>query len=216
MILRLASGSVTPASRSRKRSSASTCDERHLVVVAERGDDLLALVLAHHPVVDVHARELVADRLVHEQRRHRRVDPAGQAADHAPVADLLADSGDLLLDHRRRGPGHVAAADALQERLEHCVAVRRVDDLRVVLDAVQAAVDVLQRRHRRLGRRRERGEARRRLEHGVAVRHPARCSWGWPNSSRPSSRTSSCERPNSPTGADSTRPPSSSTIACMP
>src|SRR3954454_17354184 len=47
------------------------CDERHLVVVAERGDHLVALVLAHQPVVDEHAGDLVADRLVHEQRCHR-------------------------------------------------------------------------------------------------------------------------------------------------
>jgi hypothetical protein len=41
------------------------------------------------------------------------------------------------------------------------------------LDAVQVARAVLESRHRRLGRRRQRGEPRRRLEHGVAVTHPA-------------------------------------------
>ena len=51
-------------------------DERDLEVVAEGGDDLLALVLAHQAVVDEHARQLVADGAVDEQRRDARVDAA--------------------------------------------------------------------------------------------------------------------------------------------
>src|SRR3712207_8612305 len=42
-------------------------DQRHLEVVAERGDYLLALVLAHQPVVDEDARELVAHRAVRSE-----------------------------------------------------------------------------------------------------------------------------------------------------
>ena len=57
-------------------------------VAAERLDDLLGLVRPHQPVVDEHAGELVADRLVDEQRRDRRVDAAGEAADHPLRADL--------------------------------------------------------------------------------------------------------------------------------
>ena len=109
-----------------------------------------------------------------EQRCDRRVDPARQPADDLPVADLRADRRDLLLDDRGRAPGPLAAADLLEERRQHVLAERGVDDLRVVLDAVERALDVLHRRHRRLGRGRQRGEARRRLEHRVAVRHPAR------------------------------------------
>ncbi len=67
-------------------------DQRHLEVVAEGGDDLLALVLAHQPVVDEHAGQPVADRPVHEQRRDARVDAAGEPADRPPVADLLRGS----------------------------------------------------------------------------------------------------------------------------
>ena len=100
--LRLASGSVTPLSFSRKRGSASTATSGTLKCVAEGGDDLLALVLAHQAVVDEHAGELIADRAVHEQRRDRGVDAAGEPADHAALADLLADARDLLLDDRGR------------------------------------------------------------------------------------------------------------------
>ena len=135
-------------------------DERDLEVVAERGDDLLALVLAHEPVVDEHARELVADRAVHEQRRDARVDAPAQAADDATVPDLRADRRDLLGDDALRAPRAVGAADVDQEALEDRLAIRRVDDLGVKLDAVDAAVDGLDRSDRRHRRRRQRGEAR--------------------------------------------------------
>ena len=42
------------------------------------------------------------------------------------------------------------------------------------------------------------------------------CESGVPASRRPCSATVSVERPNSPTSAPSTRPPSVSTRACMP
>ena len=141
--------------------------------VAEGGDDLLALVLAHEAVVDEDAGELVADRAVDEHRGDARVDAAGEAADDAPVADLRADARDLLLDDRRRRPGQVAAADVAEERLEDVLPEGRVDDLGVELDAVEAALDRLDGGHGRRGRRGERGEPGRRGEDRVAVRHPA-------------------------------------------
>ena len=49
----------------------------------------------------------------------------------------------------------------------------RVDDLGVELDPVEAALGVLGRGDRRLGARGESREARRRLEDGVPVAHPA-------------------------------------------
>ena len=73
---RFSSGSVTPASRARKRSCACDVHERHAEAVAERLDDLRRLVAAQQAVVDEDARELVADGLVHEQRRDRAVDAA--------------------------------------------------------------------------------------------------------------------------------------------
>ena len=83
-------------------------DERDVEVAAERLDDLLGLVRAHQPVVDEDARELVADRLVDEQRRDGRVDAAGEPADDALRADLRADPLDLLLDHRGGRPASAA------------------------------------------------------------------------------------------------------------
>ena len=80
-------------------------DERDVEMLAERLDDLLRLVLAQQAVVDEDARELLADRLVHEQCRDSRVDAARQRTKHALASDLRADARDLLLDHRGRRPG---------------------------------------------------------------------------------------------------------------
>ena len=109
-ILRFSSGSATPASRERNRSLGLDVHERHLEVPAERLDDLLGLVLAQEAVVDEDARELVADRLVDEERRDGRVDAARERAETRSEPTLRADALDLLLDHRRGV--HVGGAPA--------------------------------------------------------------------------------------------------------
>ena len=157
--LRLASGSVTPASRSQEPGLRVDGDQRDLEGVAERGDDLLPLALAHQPVVDEHAGQLVADRAVHEQRRDRGVDAAREAADRPPVADLGADPRDLLIDDRGRAPASLGAADVLEEGRQDLLAERRVDDLRVELDRVDPPPRVLEGGDRRGRRGRELGEA---------------------------------------------------------
>ena len=90
MILRFSSGSRTPSSASRKIFDASTTlrtpGRRHEVAL-----DLLGLALAQQSVVDEHTGQLVTDRPLHERRRDRRVDAAGQTTDGLLVADLLAD-----------------------------------------------------------------------------------------------------------------------------
>ena len=51
-------------------------DQRDVVMAAEQIDHLSRLVLAQETVVDEDAGELIADRLVDQQRRHGRVDAA--------------------------------------------------------------------------------------------------------------------------------------------
>ena len=77
---------------------------------------LLGFVEPQQPGVDEHARELVADRLVHERGRDRGVDAAGESADHPFRADLRAHLVDRLLDDRRVGPRGPAVAHVEQER----------------------------------------------------------------------------------------------------
>ena len=141
--------------------------------VAAKGlDDLLRLVGAHQPVVDEHAGQLVADRLVDEQRRHGRVDATREPADDALRADLGPDPLDLLLDHGGGRPRRRSTGDLVEEVLEDLLPVGRVHDLRVELDGIETTARVLERRDRRRRGRRGDAGAGRRLRDGVAVAHP--------------------------------------------
>ena len=60
--------------------------QRHPGGVDEVALDLLGLAGAEQAVVDEHAREPVADGPLHEGGGHRRVDPAGEPAQHPLVA----------------------------------------------------------------------------------------------------------------------------------
>jgi hypothetical protein len=143
--MRFSSGSAIPSSRDRKRCCAWHVDERDVEVVLERLDHLQRLVLPHEAVVDEDARELIADRLVHEQRGDRGVDAARERAEHARRPDLRSNALDLLLDHRGGRPRRRRACDLVEEVLQQILAVRRVDDLRMELHAVELAPGLLER-----------------------------------------------------------------------
>ena len=85
MILRFSSGSRDAVERRREKLVRIDVDERNIVVAAEQADDLLGLALAQQAVVDEDAGQLVADRLVDQHGRDRRIDAAGQAADDPPL-----------------------------------------------------------------------------------------------------------------------------------
>ena len=142
--------------------------------------------------------------------------PPRESAEHALAADLRADPLDLLLDHGRGRPRRRRVGDVVEEVLQQLHAVRRVHDLGMELDAVQA-------RARAPRTRRSASTAsRRRRARRSAARRPSRggdihtvCSPGrsW-NSSTRSARSSVL--PNSETPVRSTRPPRSSASSCMP
>ena len=63
-----------------------------VIVMPEQVDHGLAFILAQQAVIDEHASELRADRLMDEHRGDGRIDAAGKTADHpARLADLGAD-----------------------------------------------------------------------------------------------------------------------------
>ena len=95
--------------------------ERHVEVSGERLHDLLRLVLAQQAVVDEHARELIADRLVDEQSGDRRVDAARQRAKHALAPHRRTDPLHLLLDHGCGCPRRRRAGDVVEEVLQQSV-----------------------------------------------------------------------------------------------
>ena len=125
-------------------------------------------------MIDEDAGELVADRLVDEQRGDGRIDPAGQPADHPALAHLRADAGDLAVAEMGHGPRAGAAGDGLHEIGEQRGAFRRVHHLGVELDAVEPARIVGDGRERRAGRDADGAEAGRQPRHAVAMAHPYR------------------------------------------
>ena len=114
MIFRFRSGSVTPASRSRKSADGVDEDERQ-VQPLEAAADLLGLVQPHHAVVDEDARQPIADGAMDQQRRDRRIDAAAQPADDRALPHLRANPFGRFLDERRHRPVAGAAADVERE-----------------------------------------------------------------------------------------------------
>jgi hypothetical protein len=134
--------------------------------------DLRRFVESHDAVVDEDAGQAIADRLVEEERRHRGVDAAAQAAHDPPLAHLPLDRVHRLLHERRHRPVAAAAADVEREVAEDLGAAIRVCDFGVEQDGVEASILVHHRGHRRVGARRGDGEAGRRALHEIAVARP--------------------------------------------
>src|SRR5258708_17877910 len=95
----------------------------------EQIDHRLGFVEPQQAVVDEHASELVADRLMDQNRGDRGIDAAGKAADHPALADLIADFFDRLLAKRAHGPVAGEAYDLPNKIPDHFGAVVRVHDL---------------------------------------------------------------------------------------
>ena len=89
MVLRLCFGIGDAVERAeeqsprRRRAPAGCCSGR-----GTASTTCLAFVEPQQAVIDEHAGELVADRLVDQHRRDREVDAARQPADHPALADL--------------------------------------------------------------------------------------------------------------------------------
>ena len=78
MILRLLSGSATPASLSRKRSTCIHIDQIGVHLAAEYLNYLLRLALAEQAVVHVNTGQLLADGLDEQGGHHRGVHTAAE------------------------------------------------------------------------------------------------------------------------------------------
>ncbi len=117
MVLRFSSGSMTPSSRSKKRSAARTWISSMPWWRWKVSTTWSPSPSAHQAGVDEHARQLVADGPVHQGGGHRRVDPAGQAADGPTRRPTWARiGGDRRLDDRAHGPRGPAPAGLVEER----------------------------------------------------------------------------------------------------
>ncbi len=143
-------------------------------MVAEQRHHLLALAEPQQAVIDEHAGEPVADRLVDQHRRDRGIDAARQAADHPALPDLPADLGDRLVAECAHAPVAHAAGNVAHEVAQERGAVGRVHHFEVELGGVEPARVVGDDGDRRIRRCRHRPEAGRRMGHPVAMAHPHR------------------------------------------
>ncbi len=123
-------------------------------------------------MVDEHAGQLVADRLVDQDRRDRTVDAARQAADHLARSDLLADFGDLGFAIGGHRPVALQPAHAMDEVGDQLGAVGGMRDFGVELGAVELPLLVGDHREWRTVADRDDLEARREGGDLVAVAHP--------------------------------------------
>ena len=137
--------------------------------------DLLALAVAQQAVVHEDARQPVADRAVHQRRRHGRIDAAREATDGpSRGTDALPDPLHLVVDEVARRPIGRAAADPEQEVVQDLATARCVGHLGVKQHAEDGFRFVLHRRDRRVRAHARHPEARRRLGDPVAVARPHR------------------------------------------
>ncbi len=221
MMRRFFSGSVTPASASRKRLRASTTVSGMPSPSREDALDLLRLVLAQQAVVDEDAVEPIADRAVHERRGDRGIDAAREAADHVRAADLgrgscaTASSMKASIDHES-----AAAADAVHEVREQRRRRRRCARPRDGTGCRRAASSVAHGRERASCRSRRRARSRREAAaHGRRGSSRPRATAGPRDrrrAARPGARASDSARPYSRSCDASTTPPSCWHIHWMP
>ena len=134
--------------------------------------EAVELALAQQAVVDEDAGQAPADGLVDDEGRDERVDAAAQPADDALLAHRAADLRDLALDERGHVPVGREPGQLEEEIGQDLLAVPGVDDLGMELDAVDAAVRVLDGGRLGVGRPARDAEAGRELLQAVAVAHP--------------------------------------------
>ena len=141
-------------------------------VIAKGAADGFGLALAQEAVVDEDGGDLGTDGTQENGGGDRRIDAAGQAADHAIVADTLAEVGHRLLDERLHLPQPLAAACVVEEVAQHQAAVRRMAHLRMELEPIDGASAMLDGGYGAGVGRCQRHEVLASALHLVAVAHP--------------------------------------------
>jgi hypothetical protein len=141
-------------------------------MVTEQRLDLATLVQAKQAMIDENAGQLVADRLMDQDRRDRAVDAAAQSADDLALADLLADLGDLGLAIGGHRPVALQPAHAMDEVGDQLCPVGGVRYLGVELRPVELPFLVGDHRERRAVAGRDDPETRSEGGDLVAVAHP--------------------------------------------
>ncbi len=117
-------------------------DDVEAELVAQVLLHILEFVFAQHAVVYEDAGELAANGFVHQHCCDRRIDPAGETANHVPLADFFADCRDGSFDEVSGSPVTLCAADVEDEVPDELRAERGVVDFGMKLHSPDAAIFV--------------------------------------------------------------------------
>ncbi len=172
MILRLASGSVTPASASKKRSAAFTWT-RSMWNWRRKVSSTCSLSLARMRPVSTYTQVSWSPMALWTRAAATAEStPPDRAHSTGDGPDLGPHGGHLALDDRGVGPRRGAVADVVEEALEQVATVLGVDDLGVELHAEDAPLGVVEGGHGRVGAAGRGHEPVGHRGDGVAVAHP--------------------------------------------
>ena len=149
-------------------------NQRNVVVMAEQVDDGFGLVQPQQPVIDEHARQLVADRLMDQTAATAESTPPESPQITLPRPTWRADLLDRLLAEGAHGPVAGQPCDLADEIANELGAVGRVHHFRVEHQPVIFSLLVLNDGERRVGGRARHRKARRHFGDAVAMAHPDR------------------------------------------
>ena len=114
-------------------------DQLNIEMVAEQPDHLFAFTGAHHAGININAGQLLANRFVQQHCHHRAVNATGQAANHAPLANMCANIGNRLVAKRRHAPIALTTGNSMGEVFKHFRAIGRMHHFGMKLHAVNLA-----------------------------------------------------------------------------
>lgn len=151
---------------------------------------------------------------MHQNAGHRGVHAARQCAEHARIANLLPHLPNQRIGESGNAVGTGAATNILEKIAKDPVALRRVRNLSVELNAIQPARIVGKGGDGAMFRSRNGMKPVRKREYGVVVRHPDKLAVN--TGKQGTIHPPNGRLPNSRTGASPTRPPSICAIICIP
>ena len=160
-----------PFERAQKQLGFVGMDQRHVVVVAEHGDDLLGLAQTQQPVIDKDAGQLFADCLMNQDRGNRGIHAARQPADHLFGTDHRADPGNRLGTVRPHGPVAFEPGQSHEIGIK-CGTFGGVVHFGMELHRIKPPRRIGGYRKRRIRRGAMDGKSRSDLTDVIAVRHP--------------------------------------------
>ena len=134
------------------------------------------LTLPHEALVDEHAGELIANRLVQQEGQCGRINPARQSQQHPLVAHLGTHISNRFINEGGRGPVGNTAADVINKITDQRHAATGMHHLRVELHAIKTAIVVRHGRFRGVLGVGQTYESRWQRLHGIAMAHPHRRS----------------------------------------